>query len=71
MRRCLDCFAYRFTARPFATEICLECVHRHLIAAKWLDLTAKMWGRRAMKFWEYGDARKFLLKRAPCDRQEE
>ena len=71
MRRCVECTTYRPTARPFAGEICLECVRRRLVAGKWRGLIAKMWGRHATKYWEYGVARKSLVKSMRCDSQDE
>ena len=71
MRRCIDCFAYRFTARPFAEEICMECIHHRLIVAKWLNLCAKMWGRRTTGFWGQAVARKYLAKGSLNESQEE
>ena len=66
-RRCELCQAYRFTASPFAGELCLQCCHSWYIGCKWHYLVAKSWGRRAMKSWEYGVARKFLYKHTPTD----
>ncbi len=71
MRRCVVCFAYRLTARPFAGELCLEYIHRRLVAAKWLDICAKMWGRRNAGFWEYGVAWKYLARCGQSDSQED
>ena len=66
-RRCEDCKAYRFTASPFAGDVCLQCCHSWYIGCKWHYLVAKSWGRRAMQSWEYGVALKYLHKHPPTD----
>ena len=69
-RLCEECLDFRLSAGPFAESLCLACLHTRAIAAKWLDITAKLWGLRAMRSGEYGVARKFLLKITPSDSQE-
>ena len=70
-RLCEECLDYRISFGPLFEEgLCLACMHSYVIAAKWYDITAKLWGLRAMRSWEYGVARKFLLKNTPADSQE-